>query len=53
MADAKNEAFDTDAWGKEMAPEGHLGTWDGFVTLSKWAAIAVIGILVFMAVFLL
>jgi hypothetical protein len=53
MADAKNEVFEAEAWGKEMEPEGHLGTWDGFVALTKWGTVSVVVILVLMGIFLL
>jgi len=53
MADAKNEAFQIDAWGKEMDPEEHLETWDGFMVLTKWSTIGLTVILILMAIFLL
>ncbi len=52
MSDAKNEALDANAWGKEMEAEEHLGTWDGFVAATKWGTIAVVAILVLMGIFL-
>lgn len=53
MSDGKTEAFEVERWGKEMSPDEHLGTWDGFVALTKYGTVAVILILVFMAIFLL
>ena len=53
MAEGKVEAFEKDAWGKEMDPQDHLDTWDGFMTLAKWGTIGVIGVVVLMAIFLL
>lgn len=53
MAEDKVEAFDKDAWGKEMDPQDHLSTWDGFMALTKWGTIGVIVLLILMAIFLL
>jgi hypothetical protein len=53
MSEGKVEAFEVERWGKEMDPEEHLGTWDGFMALTKYGTIAVVLILVFMGIFLL
>jgi|GEM_PF-2057603 len=53
MAEAKNEVFEPENWGKEMEAEEHLGTWDGFMVLTKWGTISVVVILVLMGIFLL
>lgn len=42
-----------EGWGKEMDAEEHLGTYQGFLTVTKWTGIGVIIILILMAIFLL
>jgi hypothetical protein len=42
-----------EGWGKEMDTEEHLGTYQGFLTATKWTSIGVIAILILMAIFLL
>lgn len=53
MAEGKVEAFDKNAWSKEMDPDDHLATWEGFVTLVKWGTAGVAVLLILMAIFLL
>jgi hypothetical protein len=53
MSEGKVEAFEVERWSKEMDPEEHLGTWDGFVAMTKFGTIAVVLILVFMSLVLL
>ena len=39
-------------WGKEMAAEEHLSTYEGFLTATKWGVIAMVVLLIGMATFL-
>ena len=40
-------------WSPEMRADEHIGTYDAFITGAKYGTIAVVGILVLMAIFLL
>lgn len=40
-------------WGKEMDSKEHLGTYDGFITATKWGTGLIVLTLILMAVFLL
>lgn len=42
-----------EGWSKEMDSDEHLGTYEGFLAVTKWTSIGVIAILVLMAIFLL
>ncbi|MDO9127090.1 aa3-type cytochrome c oxidase subunit IV [Parvibaculum sp.] len=42
-----------DGWGEEMDVKLHLGTYDSFITASKWGSALIALTLVLMAIFLL
>ncbi len=39
-------------WGKEMARSEHEQTYDAFISYGKWATVFVIGILLFLLIFI-